>query len=848
MEQVAVKQARAEEKGEVFDESLETSDIDPRLTSIVEGMFDRCLAEKEYKQAMGMAIESMRLDVIERVVSESANEKEMLQYCYECCMQLLVNRSFKQRILKLLVALYKKVAIPDYMNMCRCLVFLDEASSISDLFISLLKEEVEDKTLLVFQIAFELVENATQKFRSQVNSCLPAATEDEGEFNSNLKKTHKILSGIPTVELQLEFLLRNNHTDLGVLNKIKGLFEPRISVLHTATIVSNSIMHCGTTKDTFLRENLEWLSKAVAWSKFTTTAGLGVIHKGHLSEAFNVLEPYLPKPGVEASPYTEGGSLCALGLIHANHGDAKTVDYLLEQLRNLDLTFLQQDHNPAPGSLEPEKKKEIVQHGAVLGLGLAAMGTGNETVFDELKHLCFTPKAAVAGEACGLAMGLIMLGTPTKAAEELLNFAHQTQHEKVIRSIGLGLGFTMFGLEEKADTMIESLVGDKDPVLRYGGQYTIGLAYCGTANNNAVRQLLHVAVSDVSDDVRRAAVTSLGFVMFRQPEQVPRLVALLSESYNPHVRYGAALALGIACAGTGMKEALALLDPLSKDSVPFVRQGAFIALAMVLVQVSEHAVPKVKAIRQQMMDVIGDKHQASMAKFGAVLALGIIDAGGRNQTISLSSPSGHTNLAGVVGLVIFLQYWYWYPFLNFISLSLSPTAVIGVNKNLEMPNYKVKSNARPSLYSVPAQVKAPKEVVLKALPTAQLSITKKQMLRESKKKKENQNDTEMEVEEKKEEVKEEEKEEKKETTSVEPEATFELLNNPARVTRSQLSVISYDVDPRYTPIITDVSGIVLLKDNKPGESEDILEPGKASTGMEVEEDEVEPPAPFEFLG
>jgi 26S proteasome regulatory subunit N2 len=111
----------------------------------------------------------------------------------------------------------------------------------------------------------------------------------------------------------------------------------------------------------------------------------------------NVLDPYLPKPGVDASPYTEGGSLCALGLVHANHGDGRTIDYLLAQLRNLDL-YLQQNNNPTPGSLEPEKKKEIVQHGAALGLGLAAMGTGNQTVFDELKHLCFTPKAAVAGE------------------------------------------------------------------------------------------------------------------------------------------------------------------------------------------------------------------------------------------------------------------------------------------------------------------------------------------------------------------------------------------------------------------------------------------------------------------
>jgi hypothetical protein len=35
--------------------------------------------------------------------------------------------------------------------------------------------------------------------------------------------------------------------------------------------------------------------------------------------------------------------------------------------------------------------------------------------------------------------------------------------------------------------------------------YAIAMAYCGTADNESIRKLLHVAVSDVSDDVRRAA-------------------------------------------------------------------------------------------------------------------------------------------------------------------------------------------------------------------------------------------------------------------------------------------------------------------------------------------------------
>jgi 26S proteasome regulatory subunit N2 len=75
----------------------------------------------------------------------------------------------------------------------------------------------------------------------------------------------------------------------------------------------------------------------------------------------------------------------------------------------------------------------------------------------------------------------------------------------------------------------------------------------GTADNGSVRKLLHVAVSDVNDDVRRAAVTCIGFLMFRSPDVVPKLVSLLAESFNPHVRYGACFAIGISCAGSANK-------------------------------------------------------------------------------------------------------------------------------------------------------------------------------------------------------------------------------------------------------------------------------------------------------
>lgn len=88
------------------------------------------------------------------------------------------------------------------------------------------------------------------------------------------------------------------------------------------------------------------------------------------------------------------------------------------------------------------------------------------------------------------------------------------------RGLALGIALTVYGREEEADTLIEQMTRDQDPILRYGGMYALALAYRGTANNKAIRQLLHFAVSDVSDDVRRTAVLALGFVLYSDPEQV----------------------------------------------------------------------------------------------------------------------------------------------------------------------------------------------------------------------------------------------------------------------------------------------------------------------------------------
>ena len=164
---------------------------------------------------------------------------------------------------------------------------------------------------------------------------------------------------------------------------------------------------------------------------------------------------------------------------------------------------------------------QVIQHGACLGLGLAALGTNDDELFEDIKNVLYLD-SAVAGEAAGLALGLLTVGSATDKASELLAYAHDTQHEKVsvsswrgpatpcqllqmheaeacpclcplhnvfpaeaqrptalpdlphmssmhlqiIRGIAIGLALIMYGREEGAETLIEQMTRDQDPILR----------------------------------------------------------------------------------------------------------------------------------------------------------------------------------------------------------------------------------------------------------------------------------------------------------------------------------------------------------------------------------------------
>ncbi|XP_047312220.1 26S proteasome non-ATPase regulatory subunit 1 homolog A-like [Impatiens glandulifera] len=797
--------------------------MDLRLEKIVEIMLDNCISDGKYRQAIGIVIECRRLDKLEEIITRSDSVHETLSYCINITDSFVYSEKYRIKVFQIFLKVYRELPCPDYSRICECFMVLYEAQGIAGVLEKLLRSENQDDALLAFQIGFDLVDNDDLFFQMEVidalsdfqtegnasasedNSPITDGTSDpnEADYAERLIKMKGILSGETSKFLTVLFLRSHNKSDLLILETIKeSIMRRPATICHTATIMANAIMHAGTTVDTFLRDNLLWVRKATNWAKFNATAGLGVIYSGHLRGGRSLMAPFLPLHlDFGGDDYSKSGALFALGLIHVNHG---------EQI----IEFLCQSLNSGTG-------KDILAHGACLGLGLAGFGTEDEKIYDILNSEVLND-IAVVGEVAGMSMGLVMVGTFKRAkASQMLEYAHTTEHEKIIRGLASGIALTVYRRAEEADEVIENMCGDRDPIIRYGGMYALGLAYSGSGSRKAILQLLHFAVSDVSDDVRRTAVIALGFVLYADPGQTPRFVSLLSESHNPHVRYGAALAVGISCAGTGLNAAISLLEPLTTDVVDFVRQGALIAMAMVMIQISEASDSRAGAFRRHLKSIIAnqDKVEDKMTKMGAILACGILDAGGRNVTIKLVSGTHHDKMTAVVGLALFSQYWYWHPFIYFISLSFSVTAFIGVNYDIEVPKFDLLSNAKPSLFKYPpatsrSSTGSSSTNLSGILPTtAVLSTTvRAAKLKQSCSSSSSSSSL----------VKKDVGEKKKK--ELEEEADFEILRNPARVVVGQEKFIRYVEDSRYVGVnyykwrrMTPFSGFVVLKDLRPTE-------------------------------
>ena len=60
-----------EKRVAIFEKKQEGIEIDPRMEAIVNRKFEQCFDEGKYKQAMGIALETKRIDMVQASIEKS---------------------------------------------------------------------------------------------------------------------------------------------------------------------------------------------------------------------------------------------------------------------------------------------------------------------------------------------------------------------------------------------------------------------------------------------------------------------------------------------------------------------------------------------------------------------------------------------------------------------------------------------------------------------------------------------------------------------------------------------------------------------------------------------------------
>ncbi|KFD72386.1 hypothetical protein M514_05379 [Trichuris suis] len=840
------------ENVETFAE-LENRNLHEDLICFINKAFDCFIRSRRYYQTVGIAVDARRNDILKRILDDATIERQLHFICY--CVDVVTEFAPTVATRKdMLLAIVKRIGASRktyYSALCKALKHLEDPQCLFD-FLVRFTTASERLAVMAYQLAIDVYAGAPLIFLQQVGRLINRYAQEKVKLVSLQKTVDQKRAGFsmlrlesPKKILQRSFHEISNDKDRVIAQRLYRLDRIVRGYLHvwlyrdlytknchidfkthafimenasgsegyTSSVIAFGLMSYGTGLDNVLRMDAKWMSTAKYWSSFVTVASLGLTFHGHDEKAMQKINEYLPRETLKNNiEYLQGGAYYALGLAFAHRGLLNIMNYLIIQLGKYD--------------------SPVLQHGACLGLGLAGMCTHDLGIYGILKN-ALVQNDVIVGLAASLAMGLVMAGSNNyECVMELVRFGASTRHEKILHGISVAIGMIAFGHAEEANTWIGKLSVHANPFIRMASVFGLAMAYCGSGNTTVTNQLLQISVSDGQRNVRRVAVICIGFIMARRPDHCIQLVSRMTKSCDPHVRYGAAMAMGIACAGTASKDAVSLLLQMIPDETSFVRQGVFIALSMVYMQCNETMDPKALKFRRTLLRAISEDGEDPLAKFGATIGCGIIDAAGSTATISIYEGADYVSTPAAIGLLVFVHMWFWYPLGHFLSLALQPTCIIGINPQLKMPRFSFVSKAPVGVFATPKPVeikirsqagKLPS--LFSPQPSVEGKMVWKKPLGELADKSEDED---------KEKTMEEESEKVNTTTAKDYTTHF----NPARVVRQQLAVMEMPKGCRYKPF-KDIrlGGIVVMHDEKPGNKEDLV----ATTTITLDSDDDEGP-------
>ncbi|CAG9816749.1 unnamed protein product [Phaedon cochleariae] len=568
--------------GEIAGEWAETdfivnTEIRDKLILLTKQIVPYNMAHNAEAEACDLLMEIERLDLLEQYVDDNIYQRVCL-YLTSCVAYVADPEN--TTLLQTALLLFRK--FKQYPQALRLAMQLNDHSLIEEIFTSCPDTAVQK------QLAFMLG-------RQQIYIEIPETTpeyEDLIEIMANCHLNNHFLN----LARELDIMEPKTPEDVykSHLENSRPPFggsQVDSARQNLAASFVNGFVNAAFGQDKLLMEDgNKWLYKNKEHGMLSATASLGLVLLWDVDGGLTPIDKYL----YSSEDHIKSGALLACGIV--NCGVRNECDPALALLSDYVL------HNT-----------NIMRIGAIVGLGLAYVGSNREAVLSLLTPVFSDPKSnmEVIGMSA-LACGMIAVGSgnpqvTTTIMQTLMEKSETELKDTYARFLPLGLGLCHLGKQEGVDTIIAALEVIPEPFRSMATTMVDICAYAGTGNVLKVQHLLHICSehyegSDSTDKSSkdkdkketekekdlstRQAVAVLGIALISMGEDIGSEMAFRTFGHllrycEPVIRRAVPLALGLISVSNPKLSILDTLSKFSHDSDAEVAHNAIFAMGLV---------------------------------------------------------------------------------------------------------------------------------------------------------------------------------------------------------------------------------------------------------------------------
>ncbi|CAG9855292.1 unnamed protein product [Phyllotreta striolata] len=569
--------------GEIAGEWAETdflinTEVRDKLILLTKQIVPYNMAHNAEAEACDLLMEIERLDLLEQYVDENIYPRVCL-YLTSCVPYVADPEN--TTLLQTALMLFRK--FKQYPQALRLAMQLNDHSLIEEIFLNCPDTDVQK------QLAFML---GRQQIYIEVPDTTPEY-EDLIEIMANCHLNNHFLNLARELDIMdpktpedvYKSHLENSRPPFGG-SQVDSARQ------NLAASFVNGFVNAAFGQDKLLMEDgNKWLYKNKEHGMLSATASLGLVLLWDVDGGLTPIDKYL----YSSEDHIKSGALLACGIV--NCGVRNECDPALALLSDYVL-----------------HSTNIMRIGAIVGLGLAYVGSNREAVLSLLTPVFSDPKSnmeviGMSALACGMiAVGSGNLQVTTTIMQTLMEKSESELKDTYARFLPLGLGLCMLGKQEGIDSIIAALEVIPEPFKSMATTMVDICAYAGTGNVLKVQHLLHIcsehydgsdstdksskdkdkkdAAEKEKDLSSRQAVAVLGIALISMGEDIGSEMAFRTFGHllrycEPVIRRAVPLALGLISVSNPKLSILDTLSKFSHDSDAEVAHNAIFAMGLV---------------------------------------------------------------------------------------------------------------------------------------------------------------------------------------------------------------------------------------------------------------------------